>query len=242
MEHIANKYKSLYLWAIIPFAIIQVGIFNYYWPKFPVVTWEIHIHYWLVSAWYLLVIYQSYLVKEMKIITHRTIGIIGFFIAGGLTFSAISMLDIPLKLIAANDPSRPGPPVAFFYGTLVVEFTLAIAFVFAVVKSIIHRRETSEHSWWLICSLFYLLAPALGRGLIVFWRTILPPENFSPIFPLLSTELVYLTLFLIFALKFGRIRHLASYIAFALIIVRALRFPIGNSAVVQQFLENVIKW
>lgn len=237
-----NRFKHLYLWAIIPFVIIQAGIFNYYWPKFTSVTWEIHIHYWLVSAWYFLVIYQSYLIENKRFDNHRTIGIIGFMIAGGLIFSAISLLDIPLKLVANIDPTKPGPPVAFYYGTLVIEFILTIAFVFAIFKSIIHRREINEHSWWLICSLFYLMVPALGRGLIVFWRAILPPDNFTPLYPLISAEIVYLALFLAFATKFGKLRHIASYIALVLVIVRALRFPIGNSEFVQELLTNIIKW
>lgn len=237
-----EKYKQLYLWACLPFIIVQAGIFSYYWPKFSDVFWEIHIHYWLVSAWYLLFIVQTYLISRKKLDNHRLFGMLSFVIAGGVIFSAISILDLPLKLAATYTSERPGPPIAFYYGTLIIEFILALAFALAIVKSIIHRKDIHEHSWWLICSLFYLMVPALGRGMIVFWRSILPPESFSPAFPLISTELVYISLFLAFAFKFGKLRHMATYIAFGLVIVRALRIPIGSSETVQAFLNQVIRW
>jgi hypothetical protein len=84
--------------------------------------------------------------------------------------------------------------------------------------------------------------PALGRGLIVFWRAINPPDCSTPLSPLVSAEIIYLALFLAFAFKFGKLKHLAAYIALVAIIVTALRFPIGNSETVQIFLTQAIKW
>ena len=227
---------------IIPFLIVQISIFNYYWTSFPIKTWEIHIHYWLVTFWYLLVIIQPYLAVRGEISNHRTLGIFGFLLAGGVVFTGISLLDIPLKLAAAYDPNKPGPPLSFYYGTLVIEFILMVAFAYAVIQSIIHRRNFQEHSWWLVCSVFYMIVPAFGRGMIVFWRWILPPEQFSPIIVFVSTELIYLPLFLLFAYKFGKIKHQATIIGIVLVIIRLLRIPIGSSETVQHFLNTVIKW
>jgi len=224
------------------FLVVQISIFAYYWTSFSTVSWEIHIHYWVVSFWYLIVIIQPFLAVAGKISNHRTLGIIGFLIAGGVIFSGLSLLDIPLKLDAAYDPGRPGPPIAFYYGTLVVEFILMIAFAYAVVKSILHRKNIQDHSWWLVCSAFFMIAPALGRRMFLFWRFVLPPDAFKPIFVILSTELVYLPLFLVFALKFGKIKHQATLIGILLVFIRLLRFPIGSSETVQAFLKSVIIW
>ena len=237
-----EKYKSLYLWMFVPFLIAQIGIFNYYWPKFASVTWEIHIHYWLVSLRYLLVIIQPYLIVNGKVSNHKTLGIFGFLLAGGVIFTGFSLLDIPLKLVESYVPGRPGPPIAFYYGTLLIEFLLMVAFIIAVSKSIIHRYKIDEHAWWLICSAFYMIGPALGRGMIVFWRSILSPEKFTPLFPIITTELIYLTIFILFVRKFGKFNHLATYLGLSLVIVRLLRFPLGSSETVQQFLQAVIKW
>jgi hypothetical protein len=237
-----EKYKHLYVWMLIPLVVSQVGIFSYYWPKFSSVTWEIHIHYWLISIWYLLVVVQPYLISKNLISNHRTLGIFGFVIAGGVIFSGITILDLPLKYASNFTSANQGPPLAFYYGTLVIEFVLMMAFVFAIAQSILKRHQTAEHAYWLICSVFYLIAPGLGRGMIVLWSKLLPPEKFTPLFPLLSTEVIYLIMFVFFAHKFGRLKHLATYIGLSLVLVRLLRFPIGNSIYIQEFLNNVIKW
>jgi len=236
-----EKFKTLYLWMVIPFILIQVGIFNYYWPKFSDVSWEIHIHFWVVTFWLLLTIIQPYLVVNGKIAQHRTLGIFGFMLAGAFVFTAISLLDIPLKILASNS-GKPGPPPAFFYGNIVIEFILAIVFAYAIAKSVLHRKDLKEHSWWLICSVFYMMMPALGRGLIVFWRSVLPPEKFNPMIVFVSSEIIYVILFSIFISKFGKWKHQATIIGFILVIVRFLRIPIGKSEAVQEFIQQVIQW
>ncbi len=235
-------YKNLFSWMILPFVIVQVSIFTYYWPKFSAQSWEIHFHYWLVSLWYLMLIFQPYLITKGKIANHRTFGIIGFLLAGGVLFTGLSILDIPLKLADAVNPNRPGPPVSFYYGTLIVEFVSILAFGYAVIKSIIHRKNIQEHSWWLVATAFYMMSPALGRGMILFWRSLLSPENFKPMYVFASSELIYLSLLLVFASKFGKIRHQATLIGIGLIIVRLVRVPMGASESIQEFLRTLIKY
>ena len=237
-----EKYSKLHLWMIGILLLVQVSIFRYYWPSFSSKSWEFHFHYWLVTTWFLFLIIQPYLAVNGKIERHRTYGILGFVIAGGAIFTGFSLLDYPLRLIENISPDRPGPPVAFYYGTLIVEFVLMLAFTYAIIKGIIHRKNLKEHSWWLIASAFYMMMPAVGRGLIVFWRATLPPEKLNPLLITLSAELIYIPLFLIFAYKFGKIKHQATLIGLLLVIVRVLRFPLGSSETVQEFLKLVIKY
>ncbi|NNF86884.1 MAG: hypothetical protein HKO81_00745 [Flavobacteriaceae bacterium] len=237
-----ERYKNLHSWMIVPFIIVQVSIFSYYWPKFTTQSWEIHFHYWLVSFWYLLLIVQPYLISKGKILNHRTLGIVGFLLAGGVLFTGLNILDIPLRLADSFNPNKPGPPVSFYYGTLIIEFVSILAFGYAVIKSIIHRKNVKEHSWWLIASVFYMMSPALGRGMILFWRKILPPENFKPFYAFASSELIYLILLLLFASKFGKFKHQATIIGIVLIFIRLLRVPMGSSETIQEFLRAVIKY
>jgi len=44
-----NRYNGLYLWMIIPMAIMQVGIFHDYWGDLTDNAWAVHIHYWTAS-------------------------------------------------------------------------------------------------------------------------------------------------------------------------------------------------
>lgn len=236
-----ERYTKLHLWMLGLFALVQISIFRFYWPSFTTKSWEFHFHYWLVSAWYLFLIVQPYLASHGKLAQHRTWGIIGFLIAGGSIFTGFSLLDYPLKLVAKWTPDAPGPPLAFYYGTLITEFVLMLAAMYAILKGILHRKNLKEHSWWLIASAFFMMMPAVGRGMIVFWRSILPPEKLSPMLVVISAELVYIPLFLIFAYKFGKIKHQATLIGLLLVIVRLLRFPVGSSETVQEFLKALIQ-
>jgi hypothetical protein len=187
-------------------------------------------------------IFQPYLISKGEIVNHRTLGIIGFLLAGGVLFTGLSLMDIPLRLADSFDPNSPGPPISFYYGTLIIEFISILAFGYAVVKSIIHRKTVSEHSWWLIATVFYMMSPALGRGMILFWRKILPPEKFKPLYVFISSEFIYLILFLMFASKFGKLKHQATIIGIVLIFIRLLRVPMGSSETIQEFLKSVIKY
>lgn len=187
-------------------------------------------------------IIQPYLAVNGRIEKHRTLGIIGFLIAGGAIFTGFSLLDYPLRFIENITLDRPGPPVAFYYGTLIVEAVLMLAFTYAIVKGIVHRKNLKEHSWWLIASAFYMMMPAVGRGIILFWRATLTPEKLNPLLITLSAELIYIPLFLVFAYTFGKIKHQATLIGLLLVIVRVLRFPIGSSETVQEILKALIRY
>ena len=237
-----ERYSKLHLWMIGILLLVQISIYPYYFRTFTAETWEIHIHFWLVTLWYVFLIIQPYLATHGKMDMHRTLGIFGFLIAGGAMFTGFSLLDFPLKLVEKWTPDRPGPPIAFYYGTLVVEFFLMLAFTYAVVKGILQRKNLKEHAWWLIAGAFYMMMPAVGRGMIVFWRSILPPEKLNPILVVLSAEVLYIPLFLVFAFRFGKFKHQATFIGLLLVVVRLVRVPVGSSEAVQTFLRAVIQF
>lgn len=237
-----ERYSRLHIWMMGILLLVQISIYRYYFPTFSTEGWEFHIHFWLVTLWYILLVLQPYLAVNGKMEKHRTFGIIGFLIAGGTIFTGFSLLDFPLKLVAEWTPDRPGPPQAFYYGTLVVEFLLMLAFTYAIIKAIIKRKQLQDHTWWLVASAFYMMMPAVGRGMIVFWRSVLPPERLNPLFVVVSAEFIYIPLFLLFASKFGKFKHQATLIGLLLVLVRLLRVPIGSSPAIQEFLNTVIRF
>ncbi len=237
-----DRYKNLHLWMLLPLLLAQISIFYFYWPDVATKTWEIHIHYWLVSLWYLLVVIQPYLIQVNRVSSHRTLGILGFAIAGGVIFTGLSLLDLPLKIIDNMDPNSQGPPAFLFYGVLMAEFFEMLGFAIAVVMAILYRHDLKNHAWWLVASVFFMISPALGRGLILFWRAVLPAENFSPLYVFVSMELIYLPLFLWFAYKFGKVKHPATLIGVLLVIIRFATRPLGAMESVQDFLRCVIQY
>ena len=112
-----NKYRTLYKWMILPMVVMQLGIFRDYWGDFSDNAWSVHIHYWTGTVWYLYLIIQPYFVTHGQIARHRTNGIIGMFLAGGVCLTALSMLnrDIVSSQEALKTPDRFGPFQPWFF-------------------------------------------------------------------------------------------------------------------------------
>jgi hypothetical protein len=229
---------------IIPLAIMQLGIFMDYWGDFSDNAWAVHVHYWTGTTWYLFLVVQPYLVTHGQIERHRTNGMIGLFLAGGVCLSALSMMyrDMDSAKSSMLNPERFGPfEPWFFYGVIVVEIVMMTAFGFAVIKSVLHRKEIENHSWWLISTVFLIMMPALGRGVGFLWIALNADKIAGLMVTLYITQVIILSLVVAAAWKFGTFRHPATYLAIA---VNAFIFflePIGRSETVQLFLQSVIK-
>jgi len=241
-----NKYKGLWKWMIVPMIIMQLGIFMDYWGDFSDNAFSVHVHYWTGTAWYAFLIIQPYLVTHGQIERHRTNGMIGLFLAGGVCLSALSMMhrDIVSAQRSAVEPEIFGPfEPWFFYGVIVVEIVMMTAFGFAVIKSILHRKEIENHSWWLISTVFLIMMPALGRGVGLLW-IVLNIQQMPNIDIMISgyiTQTIIIALTLGAAWKFGTLRHPATYLAIGVNIFICFLEPIGRSAAVQTFLRSILK-
>lgn len=231
---------------IVPMVIMQLGIFMDYWGDFAENAWSVHIHYWTGTTWYLFLIIQPYFVTHGQIERHRTVGIIGMFLAGGVCITALSVLhrDMVSAQLAAEQSERFGPfQPWFFYGVAVVEFVMMIALGLAVIKSIIHRKAIENHSWWLMSTVFIIMMPALGRG-IQFLQIAMNTDkmpNVEIMIPLYITEFIILGMLLFAAWKFSTLKHPATYLAVAVNVFNLLIEPIGRSESVQMFLKTVVK-
>jgi hypothetical protein len=239
-------YKQIYKWMIIPMVVMQLGIFMDYWGDFSENAWSVHTHYWVATVWYLFLIFQPYLATHGQIERHRTYGIIGMFLAGGVCVTAFSMLyrDVDSSIKAAQFPERFGPfEPWFFFGIVVVEFVMIVAFGYAVIQSILHRKEIANHSWWLMSTVFIIMMPALARGLGFVQFTLYADQlpNVNIMIPAYLCQTMIIGLLLLFAWTFGTLKHPATYLALAVNAFVFLLEPIGRSESVQWFLKAVIK-
>ncbi len=231
---------------IVPMVIMQLGIFMDYWGDLRENAFSVHVHYWTGTAWYLFLIIQPYFVTHGQIERHRTVGIIGMFLAGGVCLTAFSMLyrDINNANLAIAQPERFGPFQSwFFLGVAAGEIVMMIAFGYAVILSIIHRKEIENHSWWLISSVFLIMMPALGRGVQNVWimANLEKMPNVDIMFPLYITQVIILAMIAVAAWKFGTLRHPATYLAVAVNAFVLFLEPIGRSATVESILRAMIK-
>src|SRR6185436_323740 len=241
-----NKYKTLHLWMIIPMLFMQFGIFRDYWGDFSQNAWSVHIHYWTGTVWYFYLIIQPYFATHGQLARHRTNGIIGMFIAGGVCLTALSMMhrDIATTEKAVAMPERFGPfQPWFFFGVAAVEIVMMTAFGYAVIKSILHRKQLENHSWWLISTVFLIMMPALGRGIQNVYVDIHMKDwpNIDIMAPLYYTQTLIIGMLLLGAWKYKKLKHPATWLALGINLFILLLEPLGKSEAVQTFLKGLIK-
>lgn len=241
-----KKYKDLHKWMIVPMIIMQLGIFKDYWGDFTDNAWSVHIHYWTGTAWYLFLIIQPYDATHGKMARHRTNGIIGFFLAGAVCITALSMMnrDIVTTRKALEAPEQFGPfQPWFFFGVAAVEIVMMTAFGYAVIKSIIHRKQIEDHAWWLTSTVFLIMMPALGRGIqnvyVEMHKKDWPAVDIM--LPIYFTQGLILAMLLFAAWKYVKLKHPATWLAIGVNLFICLLEPIGRSKAMQSFLETVIK-
>lgn len=230
----------------IPMFLMQFGIFKDYWGDFSENAWSIHVHYWTGTTWYIYLIIQPYFITHGQIERHRTNGIIGMFLAGGVCLTALSMLnrDLGNAQRAAEFADRFGPfQPWFFMGVAVVEIVMMTSFGYAVIKSIIQRKETENHAWWLISTVFIILMPALGRGVQNVYVGIYQSEwpNINIMIPIYLSELLTIGVLLLVAKRYQKLNHPATYLALGVNLFNCLTEPIGRTESIQMILKTILK-
>ncbi len=241
-----ETYRDLYKWMVLPLIIMQAGIFPSYWADFLDNTWAVHVHYWTGTIWYVYLILQPYYATHGQLEKHRTNGIIGMFLAGGVCLTALSMMhrDLVVAQLSAENPDQFGPLQPwFFFGVMAVEIPMIIAFGYAVIQSIIKRKKVHDHAWWLVSTIFIIMMPALGRGIqgidLAIHRNDWP--NIAVMPPIYLTEIIIITLLLLMAWKYKKVKHPATYLAVAINLFNCFLEPLGRSEPLQQFFTAVIK-
>lgn len=240
------RYRSLHLWMLIPMAFMQLGIFRDYWGDFTDNAWSVHVHYITGTVWYIYLILQPYLATHNAVPSHRTNGMIGMFLAGGVCLTAFSMLNRDLINAANADAMRErfGPFEGwFFMGVAATEFVMIIAFGYAVIKSIIDRKKVEDHAWWLISTVFIIMMPALGRGIqnvyIGMHRAEWPNVNIMA--PIYLTQFLIIGMILFAAFKFDKLKHPATFLAVGVNVFNFFLEPMGRAEGIQNFLKSIVK-
>ena len=240
------RYKNLHLWMILPMVLMQLGIFEDYWGDFSENGWSVHVHYVTGTVWYFYLIIQPYYATHGQLARHRTNGIFGMFLAGGVCLTALSMLprDLSNAQNAMELADRFGPfQPWFFYGVAVVEIVMMTAFGYAVIMSIVYRKNTENHAWWLVSTVFIIMMPALGRGIqnVYVGLNIEDWPAIDIMLPLYITNVLIIGLLLLASWKYDKLRHPATYLALGVNLFNFLLPPLGKSMAVQSFLETVFK-
>ena len=241
-----DKYKKLHLWMLLPMVFMQFGIFRDYWGDFTDNAWSVHVHYWSGTIWYIYLIIQPYYATHGQLAKHRTNGIIGMFLAGGVAITAFSMMyrDIATADRAVELRDAFGPFESwFFLGVAAVEIPMILAFAYAVIMGIIHRKNLENHAWWLISTVFIIMMPALGRGIqgLYIVSNLDQWPNIDVMPPVYFTQVLIIIMVLLAAWKFKKVKHPATWLAVAVNIYACFIEVLGRSEIVESFLRTLIK-
>lgn len=241
-----ERYRDVHKWMFVPMILMQLGIFKDYWGDFSDNAWSVHVHYWTGTTWYIYLIIQPYFITRGRVDRHRTNGIIGMFLAGGVCLTALSMLNRDIvnaqRSAELRDTFGPFQPW-FFLGVAAVEIVMMIAFGYAVIKSIIHRKEMENHAWWLISTVFIIIMPALGRGIQNTYVGIRIADwpNIDIMIPIYISQVVTLAVLILVAWKYGKLQHRATYLAVVVNLFIFFLEPIGKTEMIQGILKAVLK-
>ena len=103
--------------------------------------------------------------------------------------------------------------------------------------------DFSDNAWWLISTVFLIMMPALGLGAQFVTIALFGDKwpNIDIIPSLYFTNVLIIAMLILFAWKYGKLKHPATLLALAVNVFNFLLEPIGKSETVQLFLKVMIK-
>ncbi|MDT0606835.1 hypothetical protein [Croceitalea rosinachiae] len=124
-----------------------------------------------------------------------------------------------------------------------VEIPMILAFGYAVIMGIVHRKNLESHAWWLISTVFLIMMPALGRGIqnAYVFMNLEDWPNIDIMGPTYFTQFLIIAMILLAAWKLKKLKHPATILAVAINIYTCFLEPLGRSEMVELFLRTMIK-
>lgn len=240
-----SRYRHFHLWMLVPFAISLLGFSYSYFLNLAGATFHQHVHGLSATGWYVLVIWQPYLItKRRDVRRHRILGALGLLLAGIVAGSAFTIIPKNIDDVATLDPNGFFNPTFAYFATL-IDVVLVSMFITSVGMAVlaIKEKDIAGHVQWLMASVLFVLSPGLARlmGLV---RIIANQGNMEGItLTGLSAPAMAVMLVLIVALyrKFGTFRHPSFALLVACHIPYVFVKPIGDSEAMRRVLAIIFK-
>ena len=152
-------YRNAFYWMIALLAILLIG----FWPSYFSRLTEpmhvtLHLHSIAMLAWVLLLIAQSWLIRNRKLSQHRVLGKLSILIAPLVVITGI-WVNFHFQG-RVEEPLATGVQAIFWFG-----FFLPLLFAFLYVQAIRHRRNMNLHARYMVLTALVFLIPGLGRAL-----------------------------------------------------------------------------
>lgn len=171
--------------------------------------WWVHVHGITFVAWIGFYVLQNTLVFKNDIALHRTFGRIGAVFAAWMVL--VGLVLTPLTLAAGRSPPFFTP--AYF---LALDWVNIAIFAALIVAALRLRKRTDWHRRLMLCATICVIAPALGRLIVLTGSAMTAPVN-------VATLLAYVVIAMLFDWgNRGRVHPAYAWGAGALVAMAAL--------------------
>ncbi len=163
----AIPYRGVSLFFIFILALLTWGFYKTYiifFPSFTGFNNVQHFHGAMMMTWMIILITQPMLIRSGKVSIHRAIGKLSYVLA--------PLLVVSIFLVSRMVYQRPEPVLPHEEKIAMIALSIPFMVAFAILYSlaIINRKETYKHMRYMIGTSFLMIAPGLGRALIVYYN------------------------------------------------------------------------
>lgn len=163
----AIPYSRISLFFILVLLLITWGFYKTYiifFPSFTGFNNLQHFHGAMMMIWMGFLIAQPLLIRSGKIAIHKAIGKVSYVIA--------PLLVLSIFLVSRMVYLRPEPaiPHAERVAMIALSIPFLVGFVIFYSLAIANRRNTYKHMRYMIGTSFLMIAPGLGRALIIYYN------------------------------------------------------------------------
>jgi hypothetical protein len=205
-----KAYNQLYLLFVAIFFVLLWGFFRTYivlFPSFKGMVLTDHVHGALMMSWVLMLIVQPLLIRRKLLKWHRIIGKVSYVTMPLLLLSIFFVTKIGYQKDLGSG-SRPEAVAGIF---LSLPNLVSLGFLYAM--AILNKKKAKIHMRYMLGTSLFLIAPGLGRALIMYFHVAFSPA----IYYSYGVDLLLALTFLVYDLR--RKRLYQPYIIISLVVV-----------------------
>ena len=125
-------------------------------------NYRMHLHGATLFLWCIMLIVQPLLIRKKMYLIHRRIGRFSFVLVPALVFTTLDLLRYRIK---------SQPAIDYVFVALVVN--ALIAFVILYGLAIYHRKKSTLHARYMLCTVFPFFTPATDRIISIYFPSTL---------------------------------------------------------------------
>ena len=152
-----SLYKNAFYWLIALLVVLLIGFWQSYFSQIGEAHLTHHFHGISMLLWVLLLISQSWLIRNRRNAQHRSLGQVSFLLAPAVVISGVMVVFH--SQATAEPPDSPFALSIFWFGFFSAGM-LAVFYSFAIR----HRRKMQLHARYMMATALVFIVPGLFRA------------------------------------------------------------------------------